>query len=56
MYNNAQHNRERVEREHREMVEAILDRDAERLIRAMAEHRTHAVEALSAIIEPAPEE
>jgi DNA-binding GntR family transcriptional regulator len=56
VYYNAQHNRERVEREHREMVEAILDRDAERLIRAMAEHRTHAVEALSAIIEPAPEE
>jgi DNA-binding GntR family transcriptional regulator len=55
VYYNSPANRERVEREHSEIVQALLHRDAERLIEALAEHRAHAVDALSAIIEPTDE-
>lgn len=55
VYYNSPTNRERVEQEHREIVEAVLHRDAEWLIQALAEHRAHAVDALSAIIEPTVE-
>ncbi|MCG5213625.1 GntR family transcriptional regulator [Streptosporangium sp. KLBMP 9127] len=55
VYYNSAGNRERVEHEHRGIVEAVLRRDAEQLIQALAEHRAHAVDALSAIFEPAVE-
>jgi DNA-binding GntR family transcriptional regulator len=55
VYYNSPTNRERVEQEHREIVDAVSDRDAERLIRALAEHRAHAVETLRAIFEPTAE-
>lgn len=46
-------NRERLSQEHREIVEALQQRDADRLISALDAHRTHAVETLSSFIEPA---
>lgn len=46
-------NRERVAQEHREIVEALHQRDADRLISAIDAHRAHAVESLSAFIGPA---
>lgn len=43
-------NRDRVHREHREIVEATRDRDAARLVRLLDEHRRAAVESLRPIV------
>jgi DNA-binding GntR family transcriptional regulator len=43
-------NREQVEHEHAEIVDAVRHRDGDRLVKLLAEHRDHAVEALSRII------
>lgn len=51
MYYNAAANRQRVEQEHREIVDAVAQRDADRLVRALALHRAHAVEVLTTIID-----
>lgn len=39
-------NRQRVEEEHNLIIDAFADRDAERLVKHMDEHRDHAVDAL----------
>ncbi len=53
VYYETHHNRERVRQEHREIVEALRRRDADRVISALDAHRAHAVESLSAVIGPA---
>ncbi|MEV0400115.1 GntR family transcriptional regulator [Actinoallomurus sp. NPDC050550] len=50
VYYNAPTNRELVEREHAGIVDAVRDRDGDRLVKLLAEHRDHAVEALRQII------
>lgn len=52
VYYNSADNRTRVEREHEKIVDAVRRRDADELVAVLAEHRTRAVEALGAIIEP----
>ena len=39
-------NRHRVEDEHRRIIDAFADRDADRVITLLNEHRNHAVDAL----------
>ncbi|MFC0042155.1 GntR family transcriptional regulator [Actinomadura rayongensis] len=50
VYYNAPTHRETVEREHAAIVAALRERDAARLVALLAEHRDHAVAALSTII------
>ncbi|WP_433478190.1 GntR family transcriptional regulator [Spirillospora sp. CA-142024] len=50
VYYNAPSNRDLVEHEHAGIVDAVRDRDGDRLVKALAEHRDHAVEALRQII------
>ncbi|WP_232668293.1 GntR family transcriptional regulator [Pseudonocardia sp. TRM90224] len=50
VYYESKGNRERVAQEHREIVDALQRRDADRLVSALDAHRTHAVESLSAFI------
>ncbi|POM22703.1 HTH-type transcriptional regulator McbR [Actinomadura rubteroloni] len=50
VYYNAPTHRETVEREHAAIVAALRARDAARLVALLAEHRDHAVAALTTII------
>ncbi|MFD0903029.1 GntR family transcriptional regulator [Actinomadura sediminis] len=50
VYYNSADNRDRVEREHAAVVEALRARDGDRLVALLDRHREHAVEALAAII------
>ncbi len=43
-------NRARVDAEHREVLDALRARDSQRAVRLLAEHRRHAVEAVSLVI------
>lgn len=51
VYYGVESNRERVEREHLLIIDAFEQRDTDRLIRLLDEHREHAVEALRAFLE-----
>lgn len=44
-------NRQRVEDEHNLIIEAFADRDAERLVKYLDEHRNHAVDALRTFLD-----
>ncbi|NJC23607.1 DNA-binding GntR family transcriptional regulator [Arthrobacter pigmenti] len=44
-------NRQRVEDEHNLMIDAFADRDADRLVKHLDEHRDHAVDALRTFLE-----
>jgi len=44
-------NRHRVENEHRRIIEAFADRDADQVITLLNEHRNHAVDALRTFLE-----
>ncbi len=44
-------NRNRVDREHQAIVEALRARDADRLVRLLDEHRAHAVDSLRVVID-----
>lgn len=46
VYYGEEANRSRVEREHRLIIKAFTDRDADRLVAMLDEHRDHAVKAL----------
>jgi DNA-binding GntR family transcriptional regulator len=47
LYYNSKANRQRVKREHRELVKAARAHDVDRVVALMAEHRQHVVDALS---------
>ena len=51
VYYGAPANRQRVEEEHDLIIAAFADRDAERLVRHMDEHREHAVDALRTFLD-----
>lgn len=51
VYYGTESNRSRVEHEHLLIIEAFAERDAEKLIRLLDEHREHAVKALRAFLE-----
>lgn len=51
VYYGVESNRQRVEEEHTLIVEAFADRDADRLIAMLDDHRNHAVDALRRFLE-----
>ncbi|MBG6216877.1 DNA-binding GntR family transcriptional regulator [Arthrobacter sp. CAN_A6] len=54
VYYGAEANRSRVEHEHALIIEAFAERDADKLIRRLDEHREHAIEALRTFLDAAP--
>jgi DNA-binding GntR family transcriptional regulator len=51
VYYGAPGNRDRVNHEHRQILAALRKRDTERVLRLLADHRSHAIAALAAVIE-----
>ncbi|MHA7209413.1 GntR family transcriptional regulator [Arthrobacter sp. MDT1-65] len=54
VYYGAESNRARVEHEHALIIDAFAERDAEKLILLLDEHREHAVKALRTFLEVSP--
>jgi DNA-binding GntR family transcriptional regulator len=50
LYYATDRNRERVQAEHRAVLDAVLARDADRAVRLLAEHREHAVAHIRAVL------
>lgn len=51
LYYGGTQNRERVDHEHRAILDALRERDADRVVALLDEHRDHAIEALREVLD-----